>query len=169
MSISLLKLRYWDNWRRKRKWDTIDERKDDLKSTEGAINDPLRNAEEKISSKRLSEALKKAREHAAQINLCIPSLQQGSQKHDLDGKGQGSAAAKLSVGLVDGGTPIKRKVTLGREEFFKNIEINDVKNRYIITKGATQIRIKQETGSELVSIFLSFVSPYCVFFGSTQY
>lgn len=42
----------------------------------------------------------------------------------------------------------KRKSNFGKEEFSTTIEINDVKNRYFITKGTTQIKIRQETGAE---------------------
>ena len=33
-------------------------------------------------------------------------------------------------------------------EYVKDIEINDLKNRYMLTKGATQQKIKQDTGAE---------------------
>ncbi|KAJ3287158.1 hypothetical protein HK104_008730 [Borealophlyctis nickersoniae] len=38
-----------------------------------------------------------------------------------------------------------------KEEFVKDIEINDIKNRYILTKGATQLKIKQDTGAEVIT------------------
>ncbi|KAJ3113886.1 hypothetical protein HDU96_002799 [Phlyctochytrium bullatum] len=38
-----------------------------------------------------------------------------------------------------------------RGELSKDIEINDLKNRYLLTKGATQADIKKETGADVVT------------------
>ncbi|KAI9208787.1 uncharacterized protein BJ171DRAFT_168153 [Polychytrium aggregatum] len=43
--------------------------------------------------------------------------------------------------------PLKEK----KEEFVMDIPINDVKNRYILTKGATQLKIKQDTGADVIT------------------
>ncbi|KAJ3055479.1 hypothetical protein HK097_010338 [Rhizophlyctis rosea] len=36
-------------------------------------------------------------------------------------------------------------------EYIKDIEINDLKNRYMLTKGATQQKIKQDTGADVTT------------------
>lgn len=77
--------------------------------------------------------------------------QQSRASGSLAGQGSLSKSGQPAVESVD---ETRRKVMLGREELSKDVEINDVKNRYIITRGATQIKIKQDTGAELAS-FLS--------------
>lgn len=37
-------------------------------------------------------------------------------------------------------------------EFVKDITINDLKNRYMLTRGATQTQIQQETGAGKIEI-----------------
>ncbi|KAI8076844.1 uncharacterized protein BX664DRAFT_344079 [Halteromyces radiatus] len=49
------------------------------------------------------------------------------------------------------GTPPPPPPTTNKEEFSKKIEINDLKNRYMLTRGATQSEIAQETGAEITT------------------
>ncbi|KAJ3146812.1 hypothetical protein HDU86_008370 [Geranomyces michiganensis] len=37
------------------------------------------------------------------------------------------------------------------EEFFEDVSINDIKNRYLLTKGATQSMIKHDTGADVTT------------------
>lgn len=60
-----------------------------------------------------------------------------------------AAAAKINAILAQKG--IKETVNEQREkgdgEFVKNIPINDLKNRYMLTRGATQAQIQRETNA----------------------
>ncbi|TPX66730.1 hypothetical protein SpCBS45565_g04245 [Spizellomyces sp. 'palustris'] len=38
-----------------------------------------------------------------------------------------------------------------KEEFMKDVPINDIKNRYLLTKGATQLKIKQDTAADVIT------------------
>ncbi|KAI8331177.1 hypothetical protein BC941DRAFT_360708 [Chlamydoabsidia padenii] len=40
---------------------------------------------------------------------------------------------------------------INKTEFSKKIEINDLKNRYLLTRGPTQVEITQETGAEITT------------------
>jgi hypothetical protein len=67
--------------------------------------------------------------------------------------------------LAQKGIPLHDEGELNADqqgEFVKDIPINDLKNRYMLTRGATQTQIQQETGagklvkSHLKHIFLTF-------------
>lgn len=116
--------------RNKRKWDLNgDTDKDDSNDCSKGPN-----------SKKLREALKRAREHALQISSHISKLQQKPQTEDKD--------VSLQKSMIESDMEIIFKPNLSRDEFSTTIEINDVKNRYLITKGTTQVKIRQETGAE---------------------
>lgn len=56
--------------------------------------------------------------------------------------------AQKGIGLDDkpsglSETPLPKN----ESEFVKDIPINDLKNRYMLTRGATQAQIQQETGA----------------------
>lgn len=66
----------------------------------------------------------------------------------------GEAAARINAMLAEKGIPLHDEVhglsdiALKNEgEFVKDIPINDLKNRYMLTRGATQTQIQQETGA----------------------
>ncbi|KAG2011909.1 KH domain-containing protein [Coprinopsis cinerea AmutBmut pab1-1] len=52
-------------------------------------------------------------------------------------------AAQFAAGGMDGGN--------AEHPFVKDIDINDVRNRYMLTKGTTQQQIKEESGGAVVS------------------
>ncbi|CDH60401.1 eukaryotic type kh-domain type i [Lichtheimia corymbifera JMRC:FSU:9682] len=64
-----------------------------------------------------------------------------------------AAAAKINAILAQKG--IKETVNEQREkgdgEFVKNIPINDLKNRYMLTRGATQAQIQRETNADVTT------------------
>lgn len=67
---------------------------------------------------------------------------------------KGEAAARINAMLAQKGIPLHDEVhglsDLGLKnegEFVKDIPINDLKNRYMLTRGATQTQIQQETGA----------------------
>ncbi|WVQ83290.1 hypothetical protein IAT38_005429 [Cryptococcus sp. DSM 104549] len=61
-------------------------------------------------------------------------------------------AAKIAASLrpgVQGNEVMKKEKDEG--DFVKDIEINDLRNRYVLTKGATQKQISEETGASIVT------------------
>ncbi|ORY30342.1 hypothetical protein BCR39DRAFT_529272 [Naematelia encephala] len=60
-------------------------------------------------------------------------------------------AAKIAASLRPGvlGTELVRREQ--EEGFIKDIDINDLRNRYVLTKGSTQKQIAEETGSSIVT------------------
>jgi hypothetical protein len=79
----------------------------------------------------------------------------------------GEAAARINAMLAQKGIPLHDDgdtnglstiPTPKDGEFVKDIPINDLKNRYMLTRGATQTQIQQETGAgktnKIKSIYL---------------
>ncbi|KAL9537163.1 hypothetical protein MBANPS3_012026 [Mucor bainieri] len=65
-------------------------------------------------------------------------------------KAVSEAAARINAMLAQKGIPLHEDGEAGAEqagEFIKDIPINDLKNRYMLTRGATQQQIQQETGA----------------------
>ena len=68
----------------------------------------------------------------------------------LDALVTAEAAARISALLAQKGIDAKTGTETSDSadgEFFKDIPINDIKNRYMLTRGATQTMIQQETGA----------------------
>ncbi|KAI8084185.1 uncharacterized protein B0P05DRAFT_534491 [Gilbertella persicaria] len=68
-------------------------------------------------------------------------------------KAVSEAAARINAMLAQKST-YDDGLTLspGKEgEFVKNIPINELKNRYMLTRGATQTQIQQETGADVIT------------------
>jgi hypothetical protein len=62
----------------------------------------------------------------------------------------GEAAARITALLAQKGIDAKTGTETGESpdgELYKDIPINDIKNRYMLTRGATQTMIQQETGA----------------------
>lgn len=66
----------------------------------------------------------------------------------------GEAAARINAMLAQKGIPLHEEghalsdtPSKNEGEFVKDIPINDLKNRYMLTRGATQTQIQQETGA----------------------
>ncbi|KAG0740335.1 hypothetical protein G6F57_012580 [Rhizopus arrhizus] len=65
-------------------------------------------------------------------------------------KAASEAAARINAMLQQKGIPLH--VEDSKEgEFTKNIPINDLKNRYTLTRGATQAQIHEETGADVTT------------------
>ncbi|RCH93586.1 hypothetical protein CU098_004600, partial [Rhizopus stolonifer] len=65
-------------------------------------------------------------------------------------KAASEAAARINAMLQQKGIPLH--VEDSKEgEFTKNIPINELKNRYMLTRGATQTQIHQETGADVTT------------------
>lgn len=74
----------------------------------------------------------------------------------------GEAAARINAMLAQKGIPLHEDGEAGADqagEFVKDIPINDLKNRYMLTRGATQTQIQQETGAGRV--FIAFSQETC--------
>ncbi|KAG2184994.1 hypothetical protein INT43_000907, partial [Umbelopsis isabellina] len=64
------------------------------------------------------------------------------------------AAARINALLAQKGIDAKTGSETGEGpdgEFYKDIPINDIKNRYMLTRGATQTMIQQETGADVTT------------------
>ncbi|GAN08307.1 KH domain protein [Mucor ambiguus] len=69
-------------------------------------------------------------------------------------KAVSEAAARINAMLAQKGIPLHEDGEAGAEqggEFVKDIPINDLKNRYMLTRGATQQQIQQETGADVIT------------------
>ncbi|KAJ3044871.1 hypothetical protein HDV00_000153 [Rhizophlyctis rosea] len=77
-----------------------------------------------------------------------------SAKNPLDRAAEAAARInsslfnKAALGGVGSAVLVKGA---GSVEYVKDIEINDLKNRYMLTKGATQSKIKQDTGADVTT------------------
>ena len=142
-------------YRRKRKWDTAED--DDAAAVkkalvEGGVHgegsaEDLSGAQDNIASP-VDAAAAAAAIAAAKLNAMLvakgqaPALtpeanssnSQGVPAPMADVGSDGSATATTEAG---GGRPPARE----RDEFFKDIDINDVKHRYILTKGSVQTQV----------------------------
>ncbi|KAF7723317.1 hypothetical protein EC973_002114 [Apophysomyces ossiformis] len=81
-----------------------------------------------------------------------------SDSKDVDpSKAASLAAAKINAMLAQKGISLKddEQSSYPREkgdgEYVKDIPINDLKNRYMLTRGATQTQIQRETGADVTT------------------
>ncbi|KAJ5907773.1 hypothetical protein N7495_000455 [Penicillium taxi] len=79
---------------------------------------------------------------AAAAALINASLRKGTQHADTNNRSNESADDKSQV---------PGKIYVADGDFIKDIEINDLRNRYTLTKGSTQQMIKDETGSDVTT------------------
>ncbi|KAI8816541.1 uncharacterized protein EV422DRAFT_545661 [Fimicolochytrium jonesii] len=128
---------------RKRKWDITDDgtpaeapSKTARTSTPPPPPPPLSNGSSTVSiPESADDAAQQALERAA---AAASRILAGMGKNGPGGGG----GAEISIGVKPG--PVK-------EEFFEDVPINDIKNRYLLTKGATQTKIKQDTGADVTT------------------
>ncbi|CAO3649781.1 unnamed protein product [Mucor hiemalis] len=74
-------------------------------------------------------------------------------------KAVSEAAARINAMLAQKGIPLHDEISGLSEiplsknegEFVKDIPINNLKNRYMLTRGATQTQIQQETGADVIT------------------
>ncbi|WVW78397.1 hypothetical protein I302_100351 [Kwoniella bestiolae CBS 10118] len=62
-------------------------------------------------------------------------------------------AAKIAASLRPGvqGNELMKQEKKDEGDFVKDIEVNDLRNRYVLTKGSTQKQIEEETGASVVT------------------
>ncbi|KAI8968209.1 hypothetical protein BDF20DRAFT_894982 [Mycotypha africana] len=116
---------------KKRKWDQ-DEHTESPASKVTRTDSATPEAETADPSKAVSEA-------AARINAML--AQKGMMHDDPSHKSNTSAATGVA-------SPSPAKEA---NPFVKDIPINDLKNRYMLTRGATQSQIKEETGADVIT------------------
>ncbi|PGH36313.1 hypothetical protein GX50_00818 [[Emmonsia] crescens] len=62
-----------------------------------------------------------------------------------------SPAAKSTSPGAEGAGNVNGEVYMADGDYIKDIEVNDLRNRYTLTKGATQRMIKEETGADVTT------------------
>ncbi|OAX77921.1 hypothetical protein ACJ72_07774 [Emergomyces africanus] len=62
-----------------------------------------------------------------------------------------SPAAKSASPGAEGAGNVNGEVYMADGDYIKDIEVNDLRNRYTLTKGATQRMIKEETGADVTT------------------
>ncbi|EEQ87796.1 KH domain-containing protein [Blastomyces dermatitidis ER-3] len=62
-----------------------------------------------------------------------------------------SPAAKSASPGAEGARNVNGEVYMADGDYIKDIEVNDLRNRYTLTKGATQRMIKEETGADVTT------------------
>ncbi|KAL2149566.1 hypothetical protein VTH82DRAFT_8217 [Thermothelomyces myriococcoides] len=86
---------------------------------------------------------------AARINAQIQA-RKGIQHVDVPPVRSSSAASnKTSTG--SGASTINGEMYISDGDYIKDIEVNDLRNRYLLTKGSTQKMIKEETGADVTT------------------
>ncbi|KAL2015737.1 hypothetical protein VTK56DRAFT_4884 [Thermocarpiscus australiensis] len=60
-------------------------------------------------------------------------------------------ASSVSSNGGTGGSLINSEVYVSDGDYIKDIEVNDLRNRYLLTKGSTQKMIKEETGADVTT------------------
>ncbi|KAL1890558.1 hypothetical protein Cpir12675_005340 [Ceratocystis pirilliformis] len=83
---------------------------------------------------------------AARINASLQARRGAQQADTSNAKGSDSAA-----GSVSGDGPIREEIYVADGDFIKDIEINDYKTRFLVTKGSVQAQIKEETGADITT------------------
>ncbi|KAL5612951.1 hypothetical protein BROUX41_003972 [Berkeleyomyces rouxiae] len=83
---------------------------------------------------------------AAKINASLQARRGVPQSEAPSNVGTDSAAASVS-----GDGPIREEIYVADGDFIKDIEINDYKTRFLVTKGSVQAQIKEETGADITT------------------
>ncbi|KAG0089707.1 hypothetical protein BGZ93_009719 [Podila epicladia] len=128
-----------DEPRRKRKWDAQGE--DDTSAKKTAVNGS--GASEEVGSDAVGDAAVAAAIAAAKINArlaaqgAMPTVEQ---------------AESTAVSTLEGGSCFSIvKESKERDEFVADIDINDVKHRYVLTKGSVQTQLQRDTGADVTT------------------
>ncbi|KAG0312188.1 hypothetical protein BGZ97_011377 [Linnemannia gamsii] len=161
-----------DEPRRKRKWDTQGEEND------VAAVDSKRALVEESGQSNVAESPSGAQDvavggadqspadaaaaaaaiAAAKLNAMLVAKGQApaSSTSEINNSGAPAPAAPATAGSDDSsaaGRPASsaREANRERDEFFKDIDINDVKHRYILTKGSVQTQIQRDTTADVTT------------------
>ncbi|KAF9960707.1 hypothetical protein BGZ70_008518, partial [Mortierella alpina] len=146
-----------DEPRRKRKWDSQGE--DDSAAKKPATEDSVSAAEEQngTSAATSAEAVASAAAAAAaiaaaKINAMLVAKGQApaTAAADADGSQTGrSGDGESGSSGIHSSVPVKESKE--RDEFVVDIDINDVKHRYVLTKGGVQTQIQRDTGADVTT------------------
>ncbi|KAL1996995.1 hypothetical protein VTN49DRAFT_7860 [Thermomyces lanuginosus] len=107
------------------------------------------NKEEKKEDKKPIDPAAAAAAAAAKINAQIQA-KKGIQHVDVPPIRSSSAAPK-SASPPKESKPLGDGVYIADGDYIKDIEVNDLRNRYLLTKGSTQKMIKEETGADVTT------------------
>ncbi|KAJ3267998.1 hypothetical protein HDU76_011531, partial [Blyttiomyces sp. JEL0837] len=123
----------------KRKWDVG-------APTDESASGSTKHEEESSAQKKVALDAKDLAELAASK---INAMLQSSQK--LPSSSVANASGGLTTATSTTQPVVVAKVPAAKTEYVKDIEINDLKNRYLLTRGATQADIKKTTGADIVT------------------
>ncbi|KAJ5474580.1 K Homology domaintype 1 [Penicillium sp. IBT 31633x] len=89
---------------------------------------------------------------AAKINAQLQA-KKGIQHVDVPPirSGDNSAEKSESPANAEGATKLNAEIYVADGDYIKDIEINDLRNRYTLTKGSTQKMIQDETGADVTT------------------
>ncbi|EME44615.1 hypothetical protein DOTSEDRAFT_72164 [Dothistroma septosporum NZE10] len=131
---------------------------DGKKDSEARERSPIKSVEEAAANgdktAAAQDAAAKAAEAAARINAQLQKSK-GIQHVDVppirsSPSTQPGAAKSPSETPASGGT-LNAEIYQQDGDFIKDIEVNDLRNRYTLTKGSTQKMIKEETGADVTT------------------
>ncbi|KAG0016186.1 hypothetical protein BGZ81_011358 [Podila clonocystis] len=128
-----------DEPRRKRKWDAQGE--DDISAKKTAVSGNAASAE--VGSDSVGDAAVAAAIAVAKINARL--VAQGS----VPTPEQAEPTAMSTLEEVSSFSIVKESKE--RDEFVADIDINDVKHRYILTKGSVQTQLQRDTGADVTT------------------
>ncbi|KAK3293367.1 uncharacterized protein B0H64DRAFT_363915 [Chaetomium fimeti] len=86
---------------------------------------------------------------AARINAQLQA-RKGIQHVDVPPV-RSSSVTSNNASPAPGAAPINGEVYISDGDYIKDIEVNDLRNRYLLTKGSTQKMIKEETGADVTT------------------
>ncbi|KAG0056017.1 hypothetical protein BGZ83_006630 [Gryganskiella cystojenkinii] len=138
-----------DEARRKRKWD-------DQGEDETAAARKITSAEDTTpgsdpSSTNTESAAVAAALAAARLNAQLVAQGLVFTGSDDGHAGQQNAAATSDSTKKEESSSLSIKESKERDEFVADIEINDVKNRFILTKGSFQTQIQRDTNADVTT------------------
>ncbi|KAF8946456.1 hypothetical protein BGZ47_000526 [Haplosporangium gracile] len=162
-----------DEPRRKRKWDTQGEEGDaaavnakkalveeggqsnGAESTSGGQNIAVGGADQSPAD----AAVAAAAIAAAKLNaMLVAKGQAPASTPEININNSGAADSTVPAATVSDessaagrSAPGAREANRERDEFFKDIDINDIKHRYILTKGSVQTQIQRDTTADVTT------------------
>jgi hypothetical protein len=78
---------------------------------------------------------------AAKINASLQA-RKGIQHVDVPPIRSSEALQSLGDGAAGGSSAVKGEMYISDGDYIKDIEVNDLRNRYVVTKGSTQKMVK---------------------------
>ncbi|KAI9234616.1 MAG: hypothetical protein BYD32DRAFT_464241 [Podila humilis] len=128
-----------DEPRRKRKWDAQD---DDDNSTKKTIFDSS-GASTEVESDAIGHAAVAAAIAAAKINARLAAQGAVPTSERTESTTVSTPEEGSSFSIV--------KESKERDEFVVDIDINDVKHRYVLTKGSVQTQLQRDSGADITT------------------